>query len=550
VTLATGPSTSVGGVAEHEHERSDRSARHALIVFIVVQIAALPVLLYLGRHRWFRYDDWNFVSSRSLTSLRDLFEPHTVHWTTLPVVAYRGLWRMFGLRTYLPYQLLGLAAHLVLAGLVRSVMRRAGVRPWTATAAASLLVFFGAGEQSVLWAFTALTLTLTLALGVTHLLLADHDGPIDRRDWLGLAAGLAGLMSSGLAITMTIVVGLAVLVRRGWRVAALHTVPLAAAFGVWYVVIGNEGFSERDRQGAGEAWGFFRAAVGAAYTGIARVPALGWVVGGLIALGLWVAWHDRPGAYLRRHAAATAAMLVGAFLFLLVAATSRSEAIATETRYVYVVAALTLPALAVAADAVTRKWRAALPLVVLLFVASVVGNVRDFDRSETLDQFERAYRQQMLRLPRLPIATEVPRGLHPDLGLAPWVTIGWLRDGVASDRIPEPDPADAGVVATAEVRLALVRTLRHTPVRCQPVSGSIDIRLAAGGSIKAPGPMRVTYTSPSGARSQPVEYEASIAQHLVAYADMERLQVEPLQAGAITGLCDRAGGPVPTPTGP
>jgi len=247
VTLAAGRTTPVGGVTEHERERQDRSARQALIAFILIQIVALPVLQYLGRHRWFRYDDWNFVSSRSLTSLRDLFEPHNVHWTTLPVIAYRGLWRMFGLRTYLPYQLLGLVFHLVLAGLVRLVMRRAGVRPWTATAAATLLVFFGAGEQSVLWAFTAITLTLTLAFGVTHLLLADHDGPIDRRDWLGLLAGLAGLMTSGVAPTMTIVVGLAVLVRRGWRIAALHTVPLAAAFGVWYVAIGNEGFSQQDR---------------------------------------------------------------------------------------------------------------------------------------------------------------------------------------------------------------------------------------------------------------------------------------------------------------
>jgi len=550
LSLTARDATRVEAPTDDERERRDLSARLAAVAFILVLIVALPVLLNLGRHRWFRYDDWDFVSSRSVTSVRDLFEPHNVHWTTLPVVTYRGLWRTFGLQTYVPYQLVGLAFHLLLASLVRLVMRRAGVRPWTATAAAVLLVFFGAGEQSVLWAFTAITLTLTLVFGVTHLLLADHDGPTDRRDWLGLVAGLAGLMSSGVAITMTIVVGLAVLVRRGWRIAALHTLPLAAVFGVWYVAIGNEGFSQQERQGAAEAWGFFRTAVGAAYTGIARAPALGWVVGGLIALGLWLAWHDRTRAYLRQRAAPTAAMLAGAFLFLLIAGTSRSEAIATETRYVYVVATLTMPALALAADTVMCKWRAATALVALLFVASTIGNIRDFDRSETLDEFERAYRQQMLRLPRLPIASEVPRDLHPDLGLAPWVTIGWLRDGVASGRIPEPGPTDAEAVATAELRLALVRTLQHTPVHCDPVSGPVDVRLPAGGSIKAPGPVRVTYTSASGAQSQPVEYEASVARHVVAYADMEGLRVEPLRAGAIVGLCDRDGAPVPTPVGP
>jgi hypothetical protein len=31
---------------------------------------------------------------------------------------------------------------------------------------------------------------------------------------------------------------------------------------------------------------------------------------------------------------------------------------------------------------------------------------------------------------------------------------------------------------------------------------------------------------------------------------MEGLRVEPLRAGAIVGLCDRDGAPVPTPVGP
>ena len=49
--------------------------------------------------------------------------------------------------------------------------------------------------------------TRSLVFGVAQLLLADHDGPVDRRDWLALAAGLIGLMCSGIAVTMTIVVG-------------------------------------------------------------------------------------------------------------------------------------------------------------------------------------------------------------------------------------------------------------------------------------------------------------------------------------------------------
>ena len=61
-----------------------------------------------------------------------------------------------------------------------------------------------------------------------HLLLADHDGPVDRRDYLGLGTGLAALMCSGVAVSMAIVVGLATLMRRGWRIALLHSPGSAA----------------------------------------------------------------------------------------------------------------------------------------------------------------------------------------------------------------------------------------------------------------------------------------------------------------------------------
>ena len=143
----------------------------------------------------------------------------------MPIVVYRVLWQVVGLRSYVPYVGLAIVLHLVAAALLRVVMRRAGVRPWTATLAASVFVLFGAGAQDILWAFQ-ITFTGALVFGLMHLLLADHDGPIDRRDWLGLGAGLLGLMCSGVAVTMVIVVGIATLLRRSWRVAALHTVPL------------------------------------------------------------------------------------------------------------------------------------------------------------------------------------------------------------------------------------------------------------------------------------------------------------------------------------
>src|SRR5205085_1738075 len=90
----------------------------------------------------------------------------------------------------------------------------------------------GAGAENILVAFQ-ITFVWALPRGLGHLLLADHDGPVARRDWLGLLAGLAALMCSGVAVSMTIVVGIAMLLRRGWRVALLHTAPLATVYLVW-----------------------------------------------------------------------------------------------------------------------------------------------------------------------------------------------------------------------------------------------------------------------------------------------------------------------------
>ena len=66
---------------------------------------------------------------------------------------YRVLFNLFGLRSYVPYQCVVVVAHLTTAILLRVVMRRAGVRPWTATIVASVFVLFGPGEENIVWAF-------------------------------------------------------------------------------------------------------------------------------------------------------------------------------------------------------------------------------------------------------------------------------------------------------------------------------------------------------------------------------------------------------------
>ena len=250
--------------------------RPAFFTFLGAEAVALVFYMSISRPMWFYLDEWDFLANRTGGNLDDLFRAHNEHWVTLPVLVYRAMWSIFGINTYRPYQLLIVLMHLGAALLVRTVMRRVGVRPWTATVVAGAFVFFGSGYQNIVLPFQ-ITLVGSLVFGLVHLLLATHDGPLDRRDWFGLAAGLAGLMCSGVGVSMVVAVGFAVLLARGWRLALLHTVPLAAVYLLWYRWIGHVGYNGY-RARPGQVVSFVRSLVAASFRamghgGVARTRA-------------------------------------------------------------------------------------------------------------------------------------------------------------------------------------------------------------------------------------------------------------------------------------
>ena len=102
------------------------------------------------------------------------------------------------------------------------------MNPWLATVAAGAFVLLGSAEDNILWAFQ-ITFVGALVFGLTQIILADHDGPIDRRDWIGVGAGLVALMMSGQAPSLIFGAGLVCVFRRRWAAALLHTVPLESS---------------------------------------------------------------------------------------------------------------------------------------------------------------------------------------------------------------------------------------------------------------------------------------------------------------------------------
>ena len=123
------------------------SREWARFVFYAYLALSLPVLLFVGRDRWFFSDEWSFLTARSATNVHDLLAPNNQHWSTIPVIVYRVLYALFGLREYWPYQMVAIVTHLAVAALLRHIMRRSGVRPWFATAVAAAYVLFGPGVR-------------------------------------------------------------------------------------------------------------------------------------------------------------------------------------------------------------------------------------------------------------------------------------------------------------------------------------------------------------------------------------------------------------------
>ena len=199
---------------------------------------AVPILLYVGRDQWFFLDEW-FVLGDGAGSLNGFFDAHNGHWSTIVTVVFRANYAIWGLHTYLPYQVPVVLAHVGSAVVLRILIRQLGVRGWIATVAAVVFVFFGSGNLNIFFGFQV-SQAGSLLFGLALFVIANRDGPIDRRDWFGLAVGLVGLMTSGIFIPLAVGVGVAVLIRRGVRVAAFYTVPLGIVYAVWYALYGRE----------------------------------------------------------------------------------------------------------------------------------------------------------------------------------------------------------------------------------------------------------------------------------------------------------------------
>jgi hypothetical protein len=505
-----------------------RGPRGAALAFGALAVAALPLILFrLGDHYWFFRDDWMFLTERDMT-VHDLMAPHGGHWSTGLVVFFRVFWKLFGAR-FLPYQAAVVLMHLGVMVLVRQVMRRAGVGPWFATAVAGAGILYGSGREDILWAFQ-FGFTGSLMFGLLQLVLADHDGPIGRRDVLALVAGFLGMVTASPMLIVFPVTVVVVLVKRGWKPALVQAVPLGVAYLIWSAAEHPQR-SPFGKPPTDVVVRWIRHGLTSNFRGlgvhepVAIALALVTVVGVALAL-LWplatsraqgdrlrpadagdtdaagaVATGRRIVARGRARLAPVAGpvgLLVGSVLFMYLSAQARwfQGAIgAGASRYLYAYAALTLPAIGVAAQALAERVRLAGIVVVALLLVAVPANVRRFDDPPFGPQYF-AHNEALLRnAVRMPFARQVPGDVRPlpDPFSGQELDMDFLLQAVDEGRLePATGPMDPTIRNELEVRLSIgQRQPPGLPFGCTWIDGTTTLQARRGEQFLLTGPINV-----------------------------------------------------------
>ena len=214
----------------------DRSSAIAKWVFAGALVGTGIFLLVGFTRLWFSLDEWDFLAHRGLRLTNmGIFYPHNEHWVTIPLLVWRGIFNIVGVRDYWLYALPLILAHLATVYLLWRFMLRHQVEMWTATFLAVAFAVVGVGSQNLTFAFQ-LTFVGSVAFGMLASDAIDTD-----RTWLAPLWLVGSLMCSDIGIPMIVACGLVALAQRKLREAAIAVGPPIFIFLVWYLAIGYHG---------------------------------------------------------------------------------------------------------------------------------------------------------------------------------------------------------------------------------------------------------------------------------------------------------------------
>ena len=428
---------------------SDDGARWA---FRVILACSVIVLYVVGRNQWFIRDDWAFIFTRErmhqASGLDDmLFVAQDGHWMTIPIIVYRIVKSVFGTGSYWPYLIPTMACHLGIAVMVRKLSLRVGVTPWTATILAGTLAVFGSGWENIVFAIQ-LVYNLSLLAFLIHLWLIDHDGPPDRRDALGVVAGVVAVSSSGFGPFFIVGTLLFMLFRRRWKAAAIAALPSVVVSAWWWLFWGQDPAGDALDSPVTRVPAYVKHGVEAVFQSLSAASLVGVSMLATLTILLWR--RRDPRAHDLMLALASTAVLM--YIGLGIQRGGFGVETGATSRYVYVGAVLLIPAFGVAIDQLAQIGSPALWAGRLVLISAAAMNVGALKSNGDDWAARSAEERNLLELiaasPTTP-AVDTPTSLLP---FSPDLDIGDLPELVADGAIhprAAATPEEQALVAKA-----------------------------------------------------------------------------------------------------
>jgi hypothetical protein len=415
----------------------ERAGFYSVLMLGLVLGLGLVILVVVSGRQWFIADDWAFIAPNGThDGPTDIWLPHNEHWSTIPILVYRVLRHLYGVRTYAPYLVPLYAVHLGLATLLWIVMRRAGVGRLIATSLTAVFVVLGGGSENLLWAFQ-FGFVGAVMLGVLAVVLVDSA----KLGWIELAGAvvalLIGLMFSSTVLPLVAVAAFVAWVRRGPRAALVIAGIPAAVYTTWLLWVGRAGLEHTTLTLRGflqvprYVWTGLIAAVERP-TGLEGAGAII-----ILALGVWLL-RSLPA---RGPVVVPAALAMGAvFLYVLVAPGRVSFGLeqATAGRYIYIAWGLLLPAVALALNSFVNGNRLRLGGAMLLVLFMGVQNL-NLLYDDAIDQagVEAVVRGRILAAAGIGRSGDQVFDVQPEPGGAPDLTMSGLSALDRAGKLPK-----------------------------------------------------------------------------------------------------------------
>jgi len=448
--------------------------RVAYAVLALAYLLAAILILAWGRGQTFVNDEWNYLVNVRGFSLETLLHPQNGHLILVPLLLYKALFATMGAESHLPYQVVTVILHLTVATLFFALVR-SRLPLAVAVALTVLLVFFGAGWDTVMGAYEIPNLT-GMAAGLGMLLALERRTPAGNlAACLLLGISLASF-SVGIAFALGALFAIWLGGRAEWRRAWVVLVP-GVLYLAWFLWARKFGQSEVTAEAVSSLFSGMAdqlAALCAAITGLFRVPGsaelnelieirpawgypLAVVLAGLVAL------HVRSAPRSIRFWTVSGTLVV----YMALVATGLGPARAPNaSRYVYMGGVLAL--LLVAELGRDVRWTTAVGVAAaVLFGLSLTANVAELragghlfgaegdTNRATLAALELArYRVD----PDLAVEDSSTTHSHPDMLFPAWAYFDAAAD-FGSPAFDESELAAAGEQAREAADQELVRAL-------------------------------------------------------------------------------------------